>query len=108
MGNLELTLTVAIIALATLLTRALPFLVFKENRPMPKIFDYLGKALPSATFGMLVVYCLSGINVLNFPYGIPELSASAVALLSQLFFKKTLLSILLATLVYILLVSFVF
>ena len=47
-------LTIAICALATMATRFLPFLVFREGRPTPPLVIYLGKALPSAIFAMLV------------------------------------------------------
>ena len=51
-------ITVALCVLGTMATRFLPFLVFSGDKPTPKYIQYLGKALPAAIFGMLVVYCL--------------------------------------------------
>ena len=45
----------------TMATRYLPFLIFKENKKTPEYIQYLGKFLPSAVFGMLVIYCLKNV-----------------------------------------------
>ena len=45
----------------TMATRYLPFLIFKENKKTPEYIRYLGKFLPSAVFGMLVIYCLKNM-----------------------------------------------
>ena len=47
--------------LGTMATRYLPFLIFKENKKTPEYIQYLGKFLPSAFFGMLVIYCLKNV-----------------------------------------------
>ena len=44
---------VAVMALVTALIRALPFLIFRKQTP--GYISYLGKVLPSAIIGMLVV-----------------------------------------------------
>ena len=67
-------LTIAICALATMATRFLPFLVFHEGRPTPPLVIYLGKALPSAIFAMLVVYSLRNVDVFGQSHGLPESS----------------------------------
>ena len=51
-------LTIAVVALGTMLTRFLPFLVFTKGKPTPRYIQYLGKVLPGAVFGLLIVYCL--------------------------------------------------
>lgn len=56
----------------TMATRYLPFLIFKENKKTPEYIQYLGKFLPSAVFGMLVIYCLKNVEVLHGTHGIPE------------------------------------
>lgn len=43
-------MTIALCALATVLTRALPFVLFPASRPAPKWVTYLGQALPAAVF----------------------------------------------------------
>ena len=68
-------LLIVVAVLVTMATRFLPFLIFGENRKTPPIIEYLGKVLPFAIMGMLVVYCLKDISVLSFPYGLPELLA---------------------------------
>lgn len=50
---------------ATMLTRFIPFLIFRPGRPTPKMVQYLGKALPASVFAMLVVYCLRNISLVN-------------------------------------------
>ena len=100
--------TVAIVALATLLTRLLPFLVFKSNKPTPRFLVYIGKALPPAVFGMLVVYCLKGVSFSFASLWLPQLIALSATLLIHLLFRKMLLSIAGGTALYIILVNWVF
>ena len=65
-------ITIGLCVLGTMTTRFLPFLVFRENRETPKFIQYVGIFLPSAVFGMLVVYCLRNVNILQGTHGIPE------------------------------------
>ena len=74
-GAKESFFIILVVAGVTFLTRALPFLVFRENKPTPKFVIYLGKTLPPAIIGMLVVYCLRGIAPFSWPYGTPEAAA---------------------------------
>ncbi|MBQ9743942.1 MAG: branched-chain amino acid transporter permease [Clostridia bacterium] len=101
-------ITIGLCAVATMLTRFLPFLVFSGDREAPKLVQYIGKALPGAIFGMLVVYCLKGVSVISFSYGLPELIAICVVVLIHLWQRKMLLSIATGTVVYMLLVQLVF
>lgn len=41
----------------------LPFVVFssKDQQP-PEVVRYLGRVLPAAIFGMLIVYCLKSVT----------------------------------------------
>ncbi len=48
--------------LATMLTRFIPFMVFRPGKPTPKYIMYLGKVLPASVFALLVVYCLKNIS----------------------------------------------
>lgn len=108
MTVLQEVLTIGLCALATMLTRFLPFLAFRSNKPTPKYIRYLGKALPAAIFGMLVVYCLKNVNVLAGSHGLPELIAIAVVVALHLWKRNMLLSIGGGTVCYMLLVQFVF
>lgn len=101
-------ITIALCAFGTMLTRFLPFLVFSEKRKTPRFVNYLGKALPAAVFGMLVVYCLKGVNVLAGSHGIPEALGIVATAGLHLWKKNMLLSIAGGTAVYMLLVQFLF
>jgi len=96
------------IACATMLTRALPFILFPAGRKMPEYITYLGKVLPFAIIGMLVVYCLKGVQPASCPYALPELFAVSVVIALHLWKRNTLLSIGGGTLLYMLLIRFVF
>lgn len=100
-------LTIAICALATMATRFLPFLVFHEGRPTPPLVIYLGKALPSAIFAMLVVYSLRNVDVLGQSHGLPELLAIVVTVALHLWKRQMLVSIAGGTVCYMLLVQLV-
>ena len=101
-------ITIALCVLGTMATRFLPFLVFSGDKPTPKYIQYLGKALPAAIFGMLVVYCLKKVSILTGSHGIPELIAIAVVVALHLWKRQMLLSIAGGTVCYMLLVQFVF
>ncbi len=93
---------------STMLTRFLPFLVFPAGRGTPKYVQYLGKFLPSAMFGLLIVYCLKDVSVLSGNHGLPEFISIALAAAPHLWKKQMLLSIAGGTVCYMLLVQFVF
>lgn len=101
-------ITIAICALGTMATRFLPFLLFNGKRPTPRYVQYLGKALPSAIFGMLVVYCLKNVDVLAGSHALPELIAIVVTVALHLWRRQMLLSIAGGTVCYMLLVQLVF
>ena len=99
---------VAALAAATVITRFLPFLLFPAGKKIPRYMEYLGKTLPYAAMGLLVVYCLKGINFFAGSHGIPELlSVTAVAAL-HVWKRNSLLSISVGTVLYMFLVQAVF
>ena len=100
--------TIALCALATMLTRFLPFVIFSEKRKTPPFVRYLGKYLPSAVFAMLVVYCLRNVDILQGSRGIPEAIAIGVTVALHLWKRQMLLSIAGGTAAYMLLLHFVF
>ena len=100
--------TIAVCALVTAGLRFLPFLIFGENRKTPEIVAYLGKVLPFAIMGMLVVYCLKDVSIISAPFGIPEAIGCAVVAGLHVWKRNTLLSIGAGTIAYMLLVQFVF
>ena len=99
--------TIFICSGATVLTRFLPFFAFSSKRPIPPFVEYLGKALPSAVFGMLVIYCLKDVNFLSAPESLPELAAIAAVIALHLWKKNMMLSMVGGTALYMLLVHFV-
>lgn len=99
-------LVIAVIALVTAAIRFAPFLVFRSETPHSVI--YLGKVLPYAIMGMLLVYCLKNVSPLSGTHGIPEFAAVAFTALLHKWKHNTLLSILCGTALYMLLVQLVF
>ena len=109
MTTVQMGLTIAVCTAATMLTRFLPFVVFssKDQQP-PEVVRYLGRVLPAAIFGMLIVYCLKSVTPFAGSRGIPEAIAVAVTAGLHLWRRNTLLSILAGTVCYMLLVQLVF
>lgn len=101
-------ITIALCALGTMATRFLPFLLFSARRPTPRYIRYLGKVLPGAIFGMLVVYCLRSVDLLAGSRGLPEAIAITVVAALHLWKGQMLLSIAGGTICYMLLVQTVF
>lgn len=95
---------VAVMALVTMALRFLPFLAFRKQTP-PYI-AYLGKVLPAAIIGMLVIYCLKDVSFLAAPYGLPELLAVGCVVGIQAWKRNSILSILSGTAVYMALIRF--
>ena len=93
--------------LGTMVTRFLPFLIFPEGKEPPEFIQYLGKVLPYAVIGLLVIYCLKDVPGSG-TYGIPEFLAIAFIVLLHRWKKSILLSIGGGTVFYMLLVQFVF
>ncbi|MGN0432644.1 MAG: branched-chain amino acid transporter permease [Lachnospiraceae bacterium] len=101
-------LTIGMVVLGTMLTRFLPFILFPAGKPTPKYIRYLGKVLPGAVFGLLVIYCLKGVSIFSGSHGIPELIAITLVVVLHLWKRQMLLSIAGGTVCYMLLVQFVF
>lgn len=108
MTLVEQVITIGLCVAATMSTRFLPFLVFSSKRPTPKYITCLGKALPGAIFGMLIIYCLKDVSILQGTHGIPELIAIALTVLVEKRWMNMLVSIASGTVCYMLLVQFVF
>lgn len=107
MNDKQVLISIAIMALVTMALRFIPFLVF-SGKTTPKVITYLGKVLPYAMMGMLVVYCLKDMSFSSVNTFVPELIASAVVVGSYLIKKNTLISIISGTICYMLLVQLVF
>lgn len=100
-----MVLTVAVVVAATLLTRFSAFLIFPPGKKAPDFVQYLGKALPAAVMGMLVVYTFKDTIVFSYPYGVPELIALIVTVGMHLWKRNMFMSIGIGTIVYMLIVQ---
>lgn len=107
MTSSSLLAAIAVMAILTAATRFVPFLVFSKKET-PEVIVYLGKYLPYAIMGMLVVFCMKNVTFTSINNFMPELIASAVVVGTYVFKKNTLASIIIGTVCYMILVQFVF
>ena len=96
------------VSLGTQMTRWLPFLLFPDSKQPPTVVLYLGKVLPPAMMGLLVVYCFKNVSWLSGSHGAPELLATAAVVGLHLWKKNVLLSIAGGTALYMVLLQVVF
>lgn len=99
----ELLLTILVIALATMLTRFLVFILFPAGKETPSFMKHLGNVLPPAVLGMLVIYCYRSIDFTSAAHGLPEILAGVAVILCQKWKKNMFLSIVVGTALYMLL-----
>lgn len=99
-------ITIAVISLATIVTRFLPFIIFPDNKKPPEFISYLAKVLPTAVIGFLVIYCLR--NSFNNCYGAAELISIVVIVIIHKWKHNLLLSVGSGTVLYMLLVQNIF
>lgn len=97
---------ILVMAIGTALLRFLPFLVFRKSTP-PYI-AYLGKVLPPALIGMLVIYCFKDVSFAAAPHGLPELIAAGCVVILHAWKRNSLISILGGTAIYMVLVQVIF
>ena len=102
------TVIIGIVVFGTMLTRFLPFLIFGRKKEAPKYIQYLGKVLPAAVFGLLVVYCLKDVNLFTGSHGLPEAIAILVVVLLHVWKRQMLLSIAGGTVCYMVLLQVFF
>lgn len=107
MNNRYVLIGISIMSIVTIVLRFIPF-VFLNDKKEYKTLNYLSKVLPPAIMGMLVVYCLKDLNFNSIENFVPALIASSVVAVSYIVKRKTLLSILAGTIVYMFLLQFVF
>lgn len=100
--------SIAVIALMTWLTRGLPFLIFRKNKKVPPIIQYLGAVLPASIMVILVVYCIRQVDFFHFPFGAPEFISLLLVVWLQIGKKNNMVSILLGTACYMILIRTIF
>ncbi|MCI9067333.1 MAG: branched-chain amino acid transporter AzlD [Lachnospiraceae bacterium] len=105
---MSVVFTILTVATATFFTRLLPFLLFPANKKTPDFVLYLGRVLPYAIMGMLIIYCFKDVEFLSRPFGLPELLAGLFVVLAHKWKHSLLLSIGGGTVLYMVLVQAVF
>lgn len=95
---------IAIIAIATASTRAIPFLLFPDRKHTPRFIQFLGRYLASAVFGMLIVYCIKDISFLSGDHGLPQVIGILACVLLHLWRRNMFLTIAGGTAFYMVLI----
>ena len=108
MTNMQAFIAIVVMAAVTLLTRALPFLLFDRGENPPKVVLYLGRVLPPAVIAMLIVYCLRTMSFSAPANWVPAVAAGLVTVALHLWKRNDLLSIFGGTVLYMFLVQSVF
>lgn len=108
MTKLEAFLIIFVVALCTLITRLIPFVLFGGKQQVPEKVHYLGRILPPAIMATLVIYCLKDANIFSLDHGIPEFLGVLLTALLHIWKRNVLLSIAAGTLFYMFLVQAVF
>ena len=108
MNNPAVIWYVLVAAVVTAALRFAPFLIFGRGKETPELILYLGKVLPFAIMGMLVVYCMKDVSFLTAPFGIPEAIGCLIVAVLHIRKRNTLLSIAAGTVSYMLMVQFIF
>ena len=99
---------ICMVTIGTMITRFLPFILFQGAKLKDSYIDYLGQVLPYSVIGLLVVYCLKNVNFKSPAYWIPEAIAIICIIGLHYWKENSLLSIGVGTVIYMLLVQFVF
>ena len=101
-------IAIAVAAICTFATRLVPFALFGEKKEFPAVITYLGKVLPPAIIATLIIYCVRSVDFTASPHGAAEIIAIVVTALLHIWKKNTLISIGGGTILYMILVQFIF
>jgi len=107
MTNTQFIITIVLMGLAVQITRFTPFLLFGKMEKLPPIIEYLGKVLPAAMMGLLVVYCFKDMNFTNTHELVPSLVATVSIVAIHLWKRNTIASISIGTAVYMILLRLI-
>ena len=108
MSDSHAMIILLVIGFVTLMTRILPVLIFGRGEKVPDYILYLGKSVPFTAMGLLIVYCLKDVPIRESPHGLPELIALSVVSGTYLWKRNPILSVVIGTVVYMLLVQAIF
>ncbi len=101
-------IVIAVMGLAVLATRIVPVLIFGRGERVPEFILYLGRVVPYTAMGLLIVYCLRDVPVMDAPHGLPEIISLAVVTVTYIWKRNTILSVVIGTALYMFLVQSVF
>ena len=101
-------LIILVMGIVTLATRILPVFIFGRNEKVPDFVLYLGRVVPYTAMGLLIVYCLKDVSFLSGSHALPEIISLAVVSVTYLVKRNTILSVVIGTIVYMVLVQAVF
>lgn len=103
----KMLITILVAGMCTFATRLIPFAAF-GNRKVPEIVKYLGKIMPPAIIGVLIIYCIKDSYSLDINTILPQLLGIAVTAGMHLWKRNTLLSISVGTISYMLMIHYIF
>ena len=106
--HMHAMIVIAVMGLAVLATRIVPVLIFGRGEKVPEFILYLGRVVPYTAMGLLIVYCLRDMPVLEAPHGLPEIISLAVVTVTYLWKRNTILSVVIGTALYMFLVQSIF
>ena len=101
-------ITIAVVVLGTMLTRFLPFWIFPADKPTPGYVLFLGRLLPPAVLGLLVIYSVKDVEWTGGLYGVPEILGIFLIVGLHIWKRNMLLSIAGGTIFYMVLVQTIF
>ncbi|MBL3519893.1 branched-chain amino acid transporter permease [Aliarcobacter lanthieri] len=107
MSDLDIVLVILTAMIATMLTRFLPFIIFRKQEKPSQILILFEKAMPLAIMVILVFYTIKNIDFLKAPFGMAEIIGISLTILLHLKFKNVLLSISISTIFYMFLVQII-
>ena len=108
MNNKEILITALMIVIGTAFLRFLPFFIINKSLSENKYVQFLGRILPYSMIALLVIYCIKDINIIKFPYGLPEIISIILVAVFQIIKRNVLISIGLGTVIYMFLVQIIF
>lgn len=100
-------LLIAVIAVISFILRAAPFILFRSGHT-PAIVTYLGKVMPPAVIGMLVIYCFADIDFTRWQAFTPALIAALIVVVLHIWKRNTLVSIGAGTAAYMVMIQLIF
>jgi branched-subunit amino acid transport protein AzlD len=100
---LSIVLTISVV---TVSLRALPFFAM-ERIARSGYLRYLGQQMPIGVMVLLVAYTIRNESFVEYPYGIPHVSAAALTIFLYLTVRNSLVAIMSGLVLYMLLVNLV-